>query len=374
MWRKQKRVVFFVSSVSLFMRSFFPPDPTFCQPKVQGFVRLQNGRELFYEKILADPDKPTVVVLLGMTYQIETSDRFFDGLLDGDINVIRVELRGQGKTLARHFETQNTLSRISYLDQVHDLHQFLEALKIMERVTLLGVSYGGSIALAFTALYPEHVRSTIMIAPYVGALPKQHSWIMREMAERKKAAEIRGEKMPSDRVLYAMLVREFLERVVCPLEPSLAGVPHGSEALVALSQGIYQFRGTYWARRLAKVAHRLPSQSLHLISAGEEEYMDRNDLKNLERAIPWELFGSHVVVNSVKHKILEIEPSFTMGWVRHLVLGGYLGLRNERVLVADPKRREIRSPSGKVCFKVVGSGCMYLLSRLGYGVGFFKPR
>ncbi|WP_018680509.1 alpha/beta fold hydrolase [Actinokineospora enzanensis] len=72
------------------------------------------------------------------------------------IDVISYDLRGHGKS-------ERPVSGYALADFVADLHELIVALVGDRRVHLVGNSFGGTIAYAFAARFPERVRSVVSI-------------------------------------------------------------------------------------------------------------------------------------------------------------------------------------------------------------------
>ena len=79
-------------------------------------------------------------------HQVETLAR--------TLRVIRYDQRGYGKS-------DIPVSLFSYVD---DLRGLIDALKL-ERVSVIGSSLGGSVAIDFALKYPERIRSLILVGP-----------------------------------------------------------------------------------------------------------------------------------------------------------------------------------------------------------------
>ena len=71
-----------------------------------------------------------------------------------DHQVIQVDLRNHGRSF--HAPT------MSYHEMAEDIRQVLAELKV-ENVTIIGHSMGGKVAMALTALMPNHTDSLIVI-------------------------------------------------------------------------------------------------------------------------------------------------------------------------------------------------------------------
>lgn len=111
---------------------------------------------------------PTVVLLHEMQMSLESWDYVLPALQPHH-RILRYDLRGFGLS-EKVRGTSLTLD-----DEVEDLKQLLDALKIQGPVTLIGGAVGGAIALKFAATYPERVRGVAVTSPaaYLAAQPER---------------------------------------------------------------------------------------------------------------------------------------------------------------------------------------------------------
>lgn len=118
------------------------------RPEIVETVRLNH--QLAYAKAAASEDKP-VVFLHGLFGSASTFKHFAQS---NQIQRVRsrsylIELRNHGHSGHHH--------SMNLLDQAEDLHRFLIENNITEKVTLVGHSLGGKVAMAYSLLYPENV-------------------------------------------------------------------------------------------------------------------------------------------------------------------------------------------------------------------------
>ena len=118
------------------------------------FVELTNGK-VHYE-MSGDENAQTVVLLHGYSVPMYIWDNTFNPLVEAGFRVLRLDFYGRGFSDRRDLRYDKDL----YIAQVSEL---LEALNITGPVDLVGMSMGGSIAVAFTDQYPEKVRKLLFI-------------------------------------------------------------------------------------------------------------------------------------------------------------------------------------------------------------------
>jgi 3-oxoadipate enol-lactonase len=113
-----------------------------------------NGVTLRYQLI----GRGTPVVLLHeMTMTMDVWDDLLPAVSKNH-QVLRYDLRGFG--LSERIRGDITLD-----DEVSDLLQLIDSLRIQGKVTLIGGAIGGAIALKFAAAYPDRVLGVIAISP-----------------------------------------------------------------------------------------------------------------------------------------------------------------------------------------------------------------
>lgn len=118
-----------------------------------------NGAQLYYE--VKGTGYPLLLVHAGVA-----DSRMWEAQFDAfskEYRVIRFDLRGFGRS-------NMPSGSFSNHEDVRDLLDFLE----IETVYLLGISFGGMIALDFTLAYPGYVKALVLGAPSVsGASPSE---------------------------------------------------------------------------------------------------------------------------------------------------------------------------------------------------------
>jgi pimeloyl-ACP methyl ester carboxylesterase len=124
---------------------------------------LANGVRLHVQRLSARdtdlrPDAPTVVFLHGLVVDNLASCYYTlaNPVVMAGARAILYDLRGHGYS-------ERPPTGYSITDAVADLEGLLAALDVVEPVHLVGYSYGGSVALAYTAAHPERVASLVLI-------------------------------------------------------------------------------------------------------------------------------------------------------------------------------------------------------------------
>ena len=108
----------------------------------------------------------TIVILPGLddsVFQYETAFNLFRKY-NPNWSILGIDLRGQGKT--RDDEGNIYSSKVSIDEQAQILEKVLEK-NNLSSVFIIGLSYGGGIALHYTSKFPLRVLGLGLIAPYV---------------------------------------------------------------------------------------------------------------------------------------------------------------------------------------------------------------
>lgn len=118
---------------------------------------LQVNQTQFYYQRVGNKQGPLVIYLHGLIMDNLSSGYFtFAHTLAKWSDVLLYDLRGHGRS-----SITPTGYRIQ--EQVLDLKNILEELSIEKKVTLIGCSFGGTLALAFARTYPQSVESLVLL-------------------------------------------------------------------------------------------------------------------------------------------------------------------------------------------------------------------
>jgi len=162
-------------SISLFIIASMAVSVAFAAPEPsKGFVTVEQGHEVYVEHHAAARNKPTVVLVNGLVYDLKRWDPYVAKLKAKGIGVVRYNFRGQSKTLLREVESKSTpeffARGITYQNLAQELAQVLDSAKVSGKVTVVGLSYGAAIAAEFANVYPQRVDNLILMAPLVISL------------------------------------------------------------------------------------------------------------------------------------------------------------------------------------------------------------
>ncbi len=300
----------------------------------EGFVKLKDGRKLYVDYIPPQHNLPVVVMINGLTYDTENWSALTDYLARAGYGVFRYDAWGMGRTLLGN---DIPTKAINYRNQVEDLNQLLSIMKVKGPYNLLGLSYGGGIACAFGEIYPNKVNNLILFAPYTEFLQAQKEWIKKQIDWTRAMYPW---NKATDEELVDYFIRQFAYATYPIYEPSSLENPFKMEGIVAMVQGIRMYQPI-------EHAHTLPAQSVHLIVAGMDQYVERDILDRF-----WKQVGkgdgqaSYMVMMMTEHKMPEFQPKFTAEWV-NLILRGTPELFNGDKFEGYPMFSKIKREDGK---------------------------
>ena len=284
-----------------------------------GFVRIGNQRAVYADFIRPAPGKPTVVLLNGLTYRVNSWDSFVNELRSDGVGILRYDMTGQGQTLAKFGPIRDV---IPLRDQVEDLENLLVALEINEPVHLVSLSYGGAVAIPFATQRPHRVASVILMAPFVEPLKSLDSMIRLQIANTRLTFPLNP---ATDDELYDYFLRIMVYTTYPPAEPVVLEHPYKLEATYQLVRGSRKF--------LAKsYAHALPARKVHLMVARQDQYIDNSVHDVFWSQVHPEARASRIFIDGSEHKIPEAVPGFSAGWVRRIMSGDPALLRGQSYL------------------------------------------
>lgn len=341
------------------------------KPIQAGFVTIEPDRELYVERFAADSGMPTVVLLNGLTYSTRYWDDFTQALQKLGIGVIRYDMVGMGRTVLRdvhlgYFPSRSgkdkkssssppvgwighdildrmnnapLMREIPYASQVRDLGLLLDALNISEKVSLIGLSYGGAIGLEFAARHPHRVERLIAMAPYTEPMAEQDAMIKRHIAHTPLPWSL----APADQ-LYDFYLKLLVYATYGSAESSMFEHPYKFESVFRLAQGIRK-----WQSKDA--AADLPVESLHLMIAQKDQYIKRDVLDTYWDLVPRSAQASYTVINDSEHKIPESVPRFAAAWVKEILDRNPVLAKGEKFR-ADPHTGVVKHSGGEIKVEV----------------------
>lgn len=277
----------------------------------KGFVKVRADRELYVDFVKPQGNRPTVVLLNGLTYSTRQYDAFVRPLLARGLGVVRFDFDGMGMSLLKYVPWSKPYA---WEQQVRDTRALLMAIGLRPPYNFVGLSYGGGIEAGYAMLFPKEVKNLIMIAPYTQPLDGQDNWIKNQIWITRKTFP---NNPATDDELYDFFLHQIVYATYPAAEPVVLENPYKLEAVYNLVRGIRKFRPV-------DVANTLPPGTVHLMVAVADQYIPAGILENFWKKVPAAAKMSRIRVFQTEHKMPEAIPDFTAGWVWQVLKGNPL--------------------------------------------------
>jgi pimeloyl-ACP methyl ester carboxylesterase len=344
----------------------------------EGYFPVGDSREVYAKVFRGDPNQPAIVLINGLTQDSDHWRSTLPEVLASGRTVVIYDAFLQGRSLERHIDKNNLwpqlgrrpilppvmgmealfpdprpmLPAVPIEGQAEDLRELLAQLKI-NKATVVGLSYGGALALQYGADFPKNVENVVLVAPYVEPMAEQDQLIRFLVGYYQRAYPLI--RFNEDE-LYDFLFRGLVLTSYHFVEPSiLKWGPFQSFAVAELARGVRQMD-------VAHVAKRLPKDSVHLVIAGMDAYIARPSLMRFWRGVPSSARASLAVVEGVEHKVNESVGPFLGGWVRAIVDGKvpggqeWSGIPEKGVMRSSQGGSAIALPAADPCENLLRPG------------------
>jgi len=263
----------------------------------QGFIEIEPGRSLYVDWNKPQNGKPTLILLNGLTYSTKYWRPFALELIKQGYGVLRYDPIGMGETLLKYAPIRSVI-RIE--DQARDLDLLTKKLGLTEKLNLLGLSYGGGLAIAFAQKYPKRIQNAILVAPYTEPLAAQDEMIRKEIDWFRKTYP---SNPATNEELYSYFLRQNVYYVYPRTEPSMLENIFKPEAVFQMTEGIRQYN-------ILEASQSFPSRSVHLILAGQDQYIPKETLNKFWEQLPVAAKASRVTLLFSEHKVPEAFPIY----------------------------------------------------------------
>jgi pimeloyl-ACP methyl ester carboxylesterase len=280
-------------------------------PDFADFIPVKNKKEIYVEYVKAQKGKPTIVLLNGLTYGLRQYDSLANALIERGVGVVRIDFQGMGQTLLKYAPVTEP---ISYKTQVDDTKSVLTTLKIKSPYNFAGLSYGGGIGLAYAIRYPEDINNLILMAPYTQPLEGQDKWIKSQIWATR---QMYPWNKYSDDDLYDYFLHQIVYATYPQAEPIVLENPFKLDAVYNLVRGIRKYTP------LDEVDN-LPKKRVHLMMAGNDQYIPAKILNDFWDALPKDVKLSRIKISGVEHKMNEAAPNFTAAWLTEIMMANPL--------------------------------------------------
>ncbi len=132
-------------------------------PQLGNVEQVPGGSIHYVEK--GDPTKPSIVMIHGLSGQLQHYTYALMDKLADDYHVVAVDRPGCG------YSTRDNAALAALPEQARMIHEFLQ-IKGIQRPILVGHSLGGAVSLAMALDYPDHVQALALLAPLTQEMPQ----------------------------------------------------------------------------------------------------------------------------------------------------------------------------------------------------------
>jgi len=271
-----------------------------------GIVRLKNGHELFVDYTPAKANKPTVVLVNGLTFSTKDYFVLADILKNNGVGVFLYDAYGMGQTLLSN-PMPTTPIKVDL--QVAELDEVLKIKNVPAPYNLFGLSYGGGILTAYATAFPQNVKRLMMLSPYTEVIEQSKSLILNEIAATRIMYPL---NTATDEELANYFIRQFVYQTYPIFEPNVLENPFKLEGISRLVQGITPYRP------IDEAVH-LPAKSVFMMIGDQDEYVKKPVYDAFWEKVAPEAKCSYTNVVGSFHKISSVFPSFVARWVNFVL-------------------------------------------------------
>ncbi len=314
----------------------------------KSFINVTKDRRLWVEQRAAQNGKPTLVLLNGLTWSTRDWGPFVQDLtaIDPDLGLVLYDMEGQGRTLLDRAPVDWDIP----IDlQVDDLRTLLQKLNIKGDVSVAGLSYGGAIALYFSAQHPRIFKQVIAIAPFLERLREQ-DYIIQTWVNHHKVVYPLDSR--SDTELYDHYLRVYVYSTYHLAEPVILENPYHQEAIYRMVKGAKNFTAAAYGRQF-------PKNAIHVVGAVDDDFVKDENLGAFWKGLPGNRQASYLRVEHTQHKIPALRPEITASWVNQ-ILKGNPDLHRGLIWQVDPYEGNARSGERTIPLNKAGA-CESLL-------------
>lgn len=287
-------------------------------------------RTIYTEIAKAKPAKAPVVVLLnGLIYDITRWNPMSEQLASSGVTVIRLSFSAQPESLLllEKHDTPTFLKEGLDLETLSDdVAQVLKHHGVKSKVTVVGLSYGGTVATTFAKLNPKRVKDLVLLSPLVISLDRYDSagQTLRTYLDTVRFWEnapclTYGWMNPwlctSTDYWYDTFYNHFYENY---LNVRVQRTPAG------LDEGVYKKSVFHLVRATRDYDLRNEVKSLknvHMVVSGSEEEKLKVDQLKAWSMIPQTERRSLAEFTGVVHALPDEAPSATAEWIKAIVDG-----------------------------------------------------
>ncbi len=301
---------------------------------VRGEVEVRDAegkidRRIYTEISRGAKEAPVVVLLNGLIYDITRWAPVAKRLAAHNLTVVRMSFSPQPESLLlmEANESPAFVRRGLELSVLaDDVSKVLNYHRISKPVTLVGLSYGGTVATEFAKLHPSKVKNLVLLSPLVVPLDTYQaaSAPLRSMLDGVRFWEdascaaygwVNPYLCTAKDFWYDSVYNYFYENY---LNVRVAKTPEGIEPALykkAVFQLVRATRSYDLKEDIAKV------KNIHLVIAGEEEPNLKADQLKVWALAPKRAKRSLAEFTGVKHALPDEAPLNTANWIEDIANG-----------------------------------------------------
>jgi len=186
-------------------------------PAARDFHIQANGLKLACRSWNSESALPPILCLHGWLDNLATFDLLATEL--SEFHLVAVDLPGHGRS--SHLPTQ---ASYHFLDHVFFIADILDALQLVNPVTIMGHSMGGAAATIFAGIAPEKVRRLVLIdslGPLTSEVDQTAARMKEYLSTRHSSRTLKNRPMPA---LQAAIDARVRFSVVPSIAADIAGI------------------------------------------------------------------------------------------------------------------------------------------------------
>lgn len=286
-------------------------------------------RKIFSEISRGSADAPIVVLLNGLIYEMERWSPVAETLADHGMTVVRLSFSPQPESLRllKKGDKPQFLERGLELPILaDDVRQVLALYRIKRPTTLVGLSYGATVATEFAKTFPKLVKNLVLLSPLVVPLDnyQAESAPLRAMLETVRFWEnapcaayglINPWLCTGTEFWYDSFYNYFYEKY---LNQRVSKIPTGIEP------GLYKkavFQLVRAVRNYDLKTEVALLKNVHLVVASGDDVNLKKDQLKAWSMTPQNARRSFAEFKGVKHALPDEAPQATAQWLEAIASG-----------------------------------------------------
>lgn len=273
----------------------------------KGFLEIRPGYRLYVEHRVAQKGKPTIFCLNGLTWSTRDWNSFVAAYdkIDPGVGFVLYDMKGMGQTLLSMGPVRET---ITLEEQLQDLVDLEKKLKIDGQINVIGLSYGGGLALLLASKYPHLFDQIVAVSPFIARITAQDDMIRKAITWTR--TYFPANPMTDDE-LYDFYLRNLVYSTYPLAEPVVTENGYKLEAIFRMVQGARKFS----AKSLAANIRRA---NVHVMGAINDPYVLDTELKDFWASLNGKGL-SYLRVTDTGHKIPTERPELVASWLKQIL-------------------------------------------------------